>query len=178
MRKHLWTLFMPSLVLVISLLVVVGAFTLWKASWITSIIFFIGAFIVLNIFIKAFFVWRSSTYILTNERVIIAEQNGWLNRSVKEANLDDILMINHTIEGFFPTMFNYGRVALNVSGATENELVLDNLYDPYGVQQVIFQAKKEVGKSVSGEKKFDTEKPIEDNENNTVGRGKEKVILR
>ncbi|MBI4175464.1 PH domain-containing protein [Candidatus Berkelbacteria bacterium] len=150
-HRHPWTLMKPGLMIVFLLLLTTAVFFLFQASWITSWTLFavlpIGAYVGA----QAWFTWANSIYLLTSERVLAVDQEGWFRRRVKELSLDTIMTISHDIRGPWATLLNFGDVNIQAAGAAESDLRLANLYDPYEIQQRIMSAKK-AAQSVAAKK--------------------------
>ena len=142
LKRHPWTLFHSGLLVVILLLILTATFLKFQGSWVTSWAVFLLAPITLYIVIRTWFLWANSIYVLTNQRLIAVDQRGWFDRRVGEIGLDDILKISHEVKGAGATMFNFGDVFLIASGATEADLILKAVYDPYEVQQRIIATKR------------------------------------
>lgn len=142
LRRHPWTLFHAGLVLVVLLVVLTVVLVRFQGSWVTSWTIFLLGPLSLYLAARSWFLWSSSIYVLTNERLIAVDQTGWFHRTVSELALTDILKISHQVEGASATMFNFGDVKIVASGATEADLVLRAVYDPYEVQQRIIRAKR------------------------------------
>lgn len=142
LRRHPWSLIRPGLMIVGLLLVVTAVFWLFQGSWVTSWAIFLLIPIALYLGARAWFVWANSLFVLTNERVIITDQTGWFSRTVKEVMLVDIISISHEVNGALATMLNFGDIIIQAAGATEKDLVMKAIYDPYEVQQRIIRAKR------------------------------------
>lgn len=142
LRRHPWTLFKSGVTVIFLLLIITAIFIKFQGSWVTSWTFFILLPISLYLVLRTWFIWSNSMYVLTNQRLIVVDQRGWFDRKVGELALDDILKISHEVTGAGATMFNFGDVAIIASGATEADLILRAIYDPYEVQQRIIRAKR------------------------------------
>lgn len=143
LRRHPWTLANTGVVIVVLLWVMTYVFMKYQGSWVTSWALFLIAPVILYLAFRAWFLWNNSVYVLTSDRLICVDQLGWFRRTVTEINLGDILKISHDIKGPAATMFNYGNVDISASGATETDLSLAAVYDPYDVQQQIVRAKRD-----------------------------------
>ena len=142
LRRHPWTLFRSGLAIVALLLIITGFVIKFQGSWVTSWTIFLLGPISLYLALRAWFLWTNSIYVLTDQRLIAVDQRGWFDRKVGELSLADILKISHEVKGAGATMFNFGDVAIIASGATEADLTLGAVYDPYEVQQRIIQTKR------------------------------------
>lgn len=142
LRRHPWTLIHTGLIVLFLLLMITAIFLYFQGSWVTSWGIFILLPIALYLGLRAWFIWANSMYVLTSERVIAVDQTGWFNRTVRELSLDNIMTISHGIQGATATLMNFGDVYIQASGASESDLSLTKIYDPYEVQQRIVRAKK------------------------------------
>lgn len=97
-----------------------------------------GVLIVLAvvIVIRSWYGWWNTMLLLTGERVLFVEQEGFTSRKVSEALLDNIQFVTHEIVGLVHTMFNFGMVRIQTGGAAE-VLIIKEIVDPYDVQQHI-----------------------------------------
>ena len=155
LRRHPWTLFKSGFAIVILLLLLTAFFIKFQGSWVTSWAVFILGPISLYLALRAWFLWSNSIYVLTNQRLLAVDQRGWFDRKVGEIALADILKISHEVKGAGATMFNLGDVAIIASGATEADLTLSAVYDPYEVQQRIIRTKRGEGLTKKQEEKVD-----------------------
>lgn len=142
LRRHPWTLLHVGIWLVVLLLILTTVLFVFKGSWVTSWVVFLVLPIALLIAGRAWFCWWNSTYLLTNERIIVVDQQGWFQRKVTELNLANIITINHDTGGLWATMLNFGNVNIQCSGAAEQDVALRAVFDPYEVQQQIVRAQR------------------------------------
>lgn len=147
-KQHPWVMTKPFLwvvlILTITILAIKMALTYSDTMMITYIIATIGLLEMLNVGGKNYYIWQNSLFVLTNERIIIVDQNGWFNRNVSEANLENILFINHNIKGFIRSMMNFGDLNIRASGVAEDELIFYDVSDPYNIQQEIVKSQSEL----------------------------------
>jgi len=139
-RAHPFYFVKAGLVVVALLIILVASFASFGASSISSFAVFVIVPVVLWLGIRAYFSWFNSTSILTNERLIAVHQRGFFKRDLSEVAVKNILTTTHVVSGLFQTFFNFGNVKIRVSGATEDEIVLEGVTDPYGLQQKILKA--------------------------------------
>lgn len=88
------------------------------------------------ILIRSWYGWWNTMLLLTGERVLFVEQQGFTSRKVSEALLDNIQFVTHEIVGIVHTIFNFGMVRIQTGGAAE-VLIIKEIVDPYDVQQHI-----------------------------------------
>jgi len=87
---------------------------------------------------RAWHAWHNSLVLLTNERVIIMEQEHVLSREFAECNLENIQQVTHQIKGLLPTIMKYGDLSIYTAGS-QHAFMVPNLPDPYEVQQEILR---------------------------------------
>lgn len=141
-KQHIWLL-MPIMLVWLIIIVVVGVALLgFGASKITSIV--IIATIVIGALYSFYFwfMWNGCDYIVTNQRVIKIDQTSLFGRVISEAEIHRIQEISTEIKGPVRTMLNFGTV--NIKTASDNsQLSLEDVTDPYDVQQAIVQIQKQ-----------------------------------
>lgn len=142
-HRHPWTLIKPGLIIVILLLIATAIFFKFQASSITSWTIFLLLPICFYLAAHAWFIWTNSVYMVTTDRILTVDQRGWFDRQVDELSLVDIMKIGHEVKGAWATLMNFGDVNVIASGATETDLTLRAIYDPYEIQQRIIRAKKD-----------------------------------
>ena len=141
-RQHYWIFFITIVEIIILLAVYSLVLFYLKGNsaigWISAVVIVLFLYVI----IRAWFIWDKQVYVITSDRVIVADQSGWFGRTIGESMLENILFINHNIKGPIKTMFNFGDVHLRASGVTEDELVLHNVSNPYNIQQIIVKAQR------------------------------------
>lgn len=142
-RQHAWVFFpiIFQIIAIIVLTVVISWFA--ESSDITSWATIIAILIAIYLVLRTWFMWNSRVYIITDDRLISVDQKGWFNHSVSEANLENILFINHEVKGPIKTIFNFGDVRIRASGVNEDELLFSNVTNPYDIQQIIVKIQKQ-----------------------------------
>ncbi len=84
-------------------------------------VFFFVAFlgVALLFLLRWFWCWSHTVLVITDHRVIDIEQRGFFDRIVTEAIYAQVDEVAYRIKGFFPTIFRFGtiRVQLHGSGA-------------------------------------------------------------
>lgn len=142
LHRHPWSLLKNGLTIVMLLLVLTGSVLAFGASRTTSIVIFIIVPLILYFLARTWFTWSNSVYVLTNERLISVHQAGWFVRSVTEVTLTNITTIGHDVRGAAATLFNFGDIIIQSSGAKEKDMTLTMVYNPYEVQQRIVRAQR------------------------------------
>ncbi|MFA4941450.1 MAG: PH domain-containing protein [Patescibacteria group bacterium] len=70
-------------------------------------------------FFFSFIDYYLDVWIITNERIINIEQQGFFARTISEQRLERIQDVTSEVEGFFPTILKYGNVYVQTAGAKE-----------------------------------------------------------
>jgi len=142
-KQHSWILF-PVFALLIALLIVLGfSFHLFGASLPTSI--WIGLTIIVGggFGLYRYFLWNNSLYILTNQRIVKVDQKSLFNRQIAEAELSRIQEISTQISGPIRTLLNFGTIKIQTASSSGGQMDLENVPNPYLVQQSIVQAQRQ-----------------------------------
>lgn len=140
-QRHPLTLLFPGLLTVLLWLLPYLAFLLVGVSLWFSLSFLVAGGIGLYVSYRAFYSWQSSYYIVTSLRVVVINQENFFNRSVSEAELENILTIRYDVPGMLRSIFNFGTVTIQASGVKEEgDVVLLDIPDPYYYQEKIAQA--------------------------------------
>ncbi len=80
--------------------------------------------------------------VITNDRLMHIIQAGLFSRSISEVDLYKIQDITSSIEGFFPSMFNYGNLLIQTAGAVE-KFMITSVPDPETLRQHILDLAEE-----------------------------------
>lgn len=80
-------------------------------------------------------------WIITNQRIIAVEQNGFFNRIITEVRYDRIQDITSEVSGLFATYFKYGDVLIQTAGERER-MVLKSIPDPIETRRIIAEIYK------------------------------------
>ena len=140
-KQHVWLLIPIFAVVIIIIGLIALTFWWFGASSVTSAVIF-GTVIIGGIYSFLFwFSWNNSDYIVTNQRVIKIDQNSMFNRVISEAEIHRIQEISTEIKGPIRTMLNFGTVKIKTA-SDNSRLDLDDVTNPYDVQQAIVQIQK------------------------------------
>ncbi len=93
-------------------------------------------------FVRTWRLWYYSILVLTDQRLIVLDQQGMFDRSVSQTNLDKINDVSYRKKGVLQTACNYGSLAIQVSSSAD-KLILKNLRKPALLQQEIFDLQSE-----------------------------------
>ena len=76
--------------------------------------------------------------IITNEHLVEIDQKGVFVRNVSVMTLDKLQDISASQEGFFPNMFNYGKINIQTAGELPN-FVLEYVRNPHEVARKVIE---------------------------------------
>ncbi len=145
LRRHWFTYFG---FMIVALIMSIPIFVL-IAVWINNpnsfndqtgniIIIAVFAYILFSIglMLYGFIDYYLDVYIVTNERIVNIEQNGFFKREISELHLHQIQDVSAKVNGFFPTMIHYGNVFIQTAGEREN-FIFKSIPNPYKVSKLI-----------------------------------------
>ena len=144
-RQHPIMLFGPLAKVFLGFVIVVLIFFIFGASLIFSLAFFIWLIFGGIYAFYHYYIWRKDTYILTDSRVIIKEQNTFFSKQVSEATLSNITDVTYKIKGVWATIFNYGTVRAETASA--DPLKLKNVAKPHKIQKLMLDLKERYDRS-------------------------------
>jgi len=147
MFKH-WYVIAAPMLKAISIILLSFAVPIWLHF--TAFIFTYGITTVIYYFWMVFWIgymvyqyinWYRDQFIITTQRLINIDQRSLLHRRVAEVELDKVQNITHIIKGLPSTIFNFGTVIVQSSGA--NDLLLEQVSSPASIQEDITRLVKE-----------------------------------
>lgn len=110
--------------------------------------------VVLSASAYLFFVWllfffsiidyALDVWVITNERVIDIEQNGFFSRSVSEQHLSKIQDVSSEVHGFWPTIWKYGNVQVQTAGEF-GKFHIEEVPHPEGVRDLLIKLSSRAG---------------------------------
>jgi uncharacterized membrane protein YdbT with pleckstrin-like domain len=89
----------------------------------------------------SFLIWVDyyfDVWIITNERIVNIEQKGFFNREVSELQFSRIQDVTSVVDGFIPTMLNFGDVYVQTA-AEEKRFAFRQIPDPYTIKDMVMQ---------------------------------------
>lgn len=107
------------------------------ATWVefplsTALVYFITTTGLLFLWVYTFFVWIDyyfDVWVITDERALNVEQKGLFTRVISEVHLGRVQDVTTKIEGFLPTLLNYGDIFIQTAGE-EKYFHFRNVADP------------------------------------------------
>lgn len=94
----------------------------------------LGAGLLLSIivFFPWWLTWYYSVFIITDQRLIQVNQNGFWHRSVIDIGLNQIQMVNYQVAGLEQTLLGYGTIMMQTF---VGDLVIHDIHHPAKVQK-------------------------------------------
>jgi len=137
-KNHPFVMFWPGFKVVVLLAIPTLILIFFGASTLFSLATFICVLVAAAIFSKAFFEYSSSVFIVTNQRVMNLEQDGFFKRKITETGLEKIQDVASDMNGMIKTSLNFGDLIVRTAGVTKGEeIVAKNISNPYDLQQKI-----------------------------------------
>jgi hypothetical protein len=104
-----------------------------------AVILFSGGILVAA---KALFIYYSTVFVISNQRVLNVVQKSFFNSTIVESEITDVHnMVSHK-SGILRSLFNFGDLTIRISEAVaDREMVIKNIPDPYGTEAVIAEEK-------------------------------------
>ena len=95
---------------------------------------------------RAYRRWSKTVLIVTDKRVVDIDQKGYFDRAVTEVPYGQIDEVSYRVKGFWATVFRYGYVRLDVSGAAA-DIQFERVYRPARVHNLINDLREEYRQS-------------------------------
>ncbi len=84
-------------------------------------------------------------WIITDRRVVNVEQKGLFVRQVSELRYQKIQDVTTEVDGFFPTLLNYGEVFVQTAGE-KPRFLFHNVPEPYQIKGMLVDLQKRMQK--------------------------------
>lgn len=91
---------------------------------------------ILGLLFYGFIDYYLDVYIVTNERIVDIEQNGFFRRKIAELHLHQIQDVNAQVNGAFATLLHYGNIYIQTAGEREN-FIFRAVPNPYRISKII-----------------------------------------
>lgn len=102
-----------------------------------AVIIFLSGLISL---VVRYYFWRRTIYILTDQRVIVAVQEGPFSRNVEQAPNHKIMNVTARVEGLAANLYGYGDVSIEVLlPGRERAIVFQRVKNPHQIQHEIMK---------------------------------------
>ncbi|MDH4358340.1 MAG: PH domain-containing protein [Candidatus Berkelbacteria bacterium] len=140
-QQHPWVLSKAAILIIVIIFIGSLPLAIFSPSWgVKLILLSIG---IAGLYgILSYYLWLNTVYILTNERIFAIFQRHLFHRTNNEVPLSNIQNVSHSKKGIWQTMFDFGEVEIETSGA-KTAMILKNVGNPYQVQQKILSKELE-----------------------------------
>lgn len=91
---------------------------------------------IVGLLLYGFIDYYLDVYIVTNERIVDIEQNGFFKRKISELHLHQVQDVNAQVKGAFATMLHYGNIHIQTAGEREN-FIFKAVPNPYRISKII-----------------------------------------
>jgi len=153
-HRHWFNIFQQFLIIIVVIVLLLSGFFIFpqlfpvfQEAKLYPLLAFLETIFALLIWVYAFLIWVDyffDVWIITSERVVNIEQKGLFIREVSELKYSKIQDVTSEVEGFFPTVLNYGDVRIQTAGE-EAHFIFRQVPDPYGIKNIIMELHKKQG---------------------------------
>jgi len=106
-----------------------------------NFVILIAVLIVAVVVFYKYYIWRANALIITDQRVIENQQQGFFRKTVTELLYNDILQISYSREGMSATFYNYGDLIIRT--ASNNQIVFEMIPGPDRVVSLINEIRQQ-----------------------------------
>ena len=102
------------------------------------------------LWVWGFLLWTEhylDVWILTDRKIISADQKSLFNRHMSTLELEKIQDISIEVNGFIQTMFGYGTIRVQTAGEIRR-FALENAYHPEEAKQIIMDTQERVREDI------------------------------
>lgn len=91
---------------------------------------------IIALLLYGFIDYYLDVYIVTNERIVSVEQDGFFKRKISELYLSNVQDVNAQVVGPFATFVNYGDINIQTAGERPN-FIFKSIPYPYRISKII-----------------------------------------
>jgi hypothetical protein len=136
-KNHPFVLYHPGLKMIGAWLIAAALIIFWS-NQLAGPIAFVFVILGLGFFVRHYYAFTHSNFLITDQRVVNMEQFGFLARKITETEIKNIQDISSDTAGMYKTVLKFGDLVIRTSGASKGtEIIVKNIPNPYEVQQVI-----------------------------------------
>ncbi|MDD2757803.1 MAG: hypothetical protein PHD72_00310 [Patescibacteria group bacterium] len=129
----------------LAVLIIVSFFAFWLIAqgWLGYAIFGLGLLLGLYIIIHTRQRQRSNYWVITTERLVDIDRQGWFNETISSAFFDDIKDIFHSKKGIGARFFDYGAVVIETE-SDKYMLTAQNVARPQELANILIEARRQI----------------------------------
>lgn len=129
----------PAILIILTFLLFFPLFARGKAG----ISLFFAALIIGAVWLgRNFIIWKMSTLLITNQRIIDADQQGLFRKTVSDVPLSKIQDVFYRVNGLQQTVSRVGNVKI-ILNDQKTAIEAKNINQPAAIQQLILQLRSE-----------------------------------
>lgn len=91
---------------------------------------------IIGLLLYGFIDYYLDVYIVTNERIVDIEQDGFFKRKISELHLHQVQDVNAQVKGAFATLLHFGDIHIQTAGEREN-FIFKAVPNPYRISKII-----------------------------------------
>lgn len=140
-KNHPFVLFWPGLKAIFFLVLGIATIVFFSSQF-AGLVLVVCVAMALGIFMNSYYNYSQSVFLVTNQRVLNVNQNGFFKRRIIETDINKIQDVSSDTSGGFKTMLKFGDLVIRTAGASKEEaIIVKNIANPYEVQQRIARIK-------------------------------------
>ena len=148
-RRHWFNIFQQYLIIIVMIFLLFFSLqilpTIFYFENNAAVFWFLGTFFALMLWIYSFIIWIDfyfDVWIITDHRIVNIEQKALFMRHVSELDFSKIQDVSIEVEGFIPTVLNYGDVFIQTAGA-KGRFLFHKVPDTYKLKGLIVSMQQE-----------------------------------
>lgn len=134
-HQHPWMMAKTGFAILVLILITFIAFLIFKSVPIRLIVSGAVLLIITLIVVVRWFTFANTFFIITNERIIYISQKSLFKKRVQETELVNIYNLSYKIEGFWPSLLNFGNIKMTTEGDFTDCIELENIENPHFVHE-------------------------------------------
>ena len=137
MRQHPWVLARSAFWLILIVLAGFLSFLIGGFGTISLIIIVCLGIFGLFYISRSWYAYTNDLFVLTNQRLIKIDQQGFFSRRVSETELDNVYNINYEIKGVIKSLLNFGDIKISTVGDDVSTITILNIENPHYIQEKV-----------------------------------------
>ncbi len=131
-------------------------FPLFRRGWIGVAAFFVVVLLALFFWLRSWYAWQKTMFVVTNRRMVDIDQHGYFSRTVSEMFFSNIDDVSYRKKGVLQMIFGYGTVRLETSGSAA-DIEVSRVRQPSRLHDLINDLR---GAEIEGEPKDPKERKL------------------
>ena len=140
-HKHWYAWFISTIwFLLLFVLLLIIAIMMWSeirdSSWLVISLLTVLFLGLTSLILYEYYDWYEDKIILTDQRLLVVDRQGYFTRQVKEISLDKIENVAYDVSGLISTVFRLGSIYIK-SAADTTDIHIDFIHRPKKIQETI-----------------------------------------